>query len=394
MKKINFSLIILSLFIFFSCEKEKVEDSLLNSEKEKVSNLKNYKGLPVSHRFDVPFEQLHNMENGVFKKSNNSDESLLSFEKYSLKQISEIVQNEIKNFPFITTKEELEEKILLLKQDFPTLTDDEIQEKMPLIEEYYHKNLDIITLKKLEEKTSLGKQKNSDYSYIDRIACVADIAFENHGGSLGSSALSATAYYEASTKAQSISTAQYPNLSGTDTKRDAFRHIIWSALLCRYYYTISSKAPKLRFAKAVGDANEICGDNNDDGKEMDYHNNGMGRELYDRNTPYETFLGMTTGLKTPSVELLTNKTKEIIEKAVLITGNTITERAQKIRDKKFYCTTVIFKKHRFICDDVNQDVLELIDNDNPQDPTNEDCWETYYEYHDSCSDNAPVYLKE
>ncbi len=394
MKKINFSLIILSLFIFFSCEKEKVEDSLLSSEKEKVSNLKNYKGLPVSHRFNVPFEELHNMENGVFKKSNNSDESLLSFEKHSLKQISEIVQDEIKNFPFITTKEELEEKILLLKQDFPTLTDDEIQEKMPLIEEYYHKNLDIITLNKLEENASLGKQKNSENSYLDRVACVADIAFNDHGGFIGSSALSAAAYYQASTEAQSISTAQYPNLSGTDTKRDAFRHIIWSALLCRYYYTVSSKAPKLRFAKAVGDANEICGENDDDGKEMDYHNNYMGRELYNANTPYETFLGMTTGLKTPSVELLTNKTKEIIEKAVLITGNSITERAQKIRDKKFYCISISSRKYRYICDDVDQDASNFIDTDNPQDPTSEDCWETYYESYDSCGNNAPVYLKE
>lgn len=99
--------------------------------------------------------------------------------------------------------------------------------------------------------------------------------------------------------ATGIAAKEYPGLLGGDTKQDAYRHILWNALLCHNYRTVSSKSPKLRFAKAITDAHEECGQNKEDTHQMDYHNNAIGRKLYNDNTPYRTFLGMTTGLRSP-----------------------------------------------------------------------------------------------
>lgn len=98
-----------------------------------------------------------------------------------------------------------------------------------------------------------------------------------------------------------------------DTRQDAYRHIIMNALLARHYPTISSKAPRMDFAKKIADWHEDCGCNEVDGKEMDYHNNAIGRQLFADNTSYETFLGATIGLNLPASGTLKHKAFELVE---------------------------------------------------------------------------------
>ena len=71
-----------------------------------------------------------------------------------------------------------------------------------------------------------------------------------------------------------------------DNKKDAKRHIYLSALLAINYYTISSKMPRIKFAKDAGDATEECGDNYTDASAMDDHNNKIGRDLFSQNGTY------------------------------------------------------------------------------------------------------------
>lgn len=141
--------------------------------------------------------------------------------------------------------------------------------------------------------------------------------------------------YYASTRAESYSTSEYQNINGSgtnlsssDTKRDAFRHVLWSSLLARYYWTVTSKSKRLQFAEAVGNANEECGENNDDGMYMDFHNNKIGRELFNQNSSYKTkkvlWWRVTYGLNLPSTSSLVSITRTKVNSAKFINPDTYT----------------------------------------------------------------------
>ena len=117
------------------------------------------------------------------------------------------------------------------------------------------------------------------------------------------------AYTLAGTRAKTSSSNYYGDLFETDSRRDAYRHVLWNSLLAQYYFTIVSKTVRLGFAELVTNARErTCGGSNEaDAKEMDYHNNFIGRDIWDKNTSYRTFLGIRVGLRKPS----TSRLKEI-----------------------------------------------------------------------------------
>jgi len=56
---------------------------------------------------------------------------------------------------------------------------------------------------------------------------------------------------------------------GTDNKSDAFRHITWNVLMRRYVGNT--------IAYLTAGANEVCGSNKCSSKQMDFHNNYVGR---------------------------------------------------------------------------------------------------------------------
>ena len=58
----------------------------------------------------------------------------------------------------------------------------------------------------------------------------------------------------------------------------------------------------MKFSEAITYANEVCGNNNDvDSRQMDYHNNDIGRKIWKDNTHYIKFFGIIVGLNRPSV---------------------------------------------------------------------------------------------
>ena len=81
---------------------------------------------------------------------------------------------------------------------------------------------------------------------------------------------------------------------------------MWNALLAQYYFTISSKASRLGFAKAIADAREgHCGSFNEaDARAMDYHNNAIGRQLWDDHTTFRYLFGFRVGLRKPDTSEL------------------------------------------------------------------------------------------
>lgn len=130
--------------------------------------------------------------------------------------------------------------------------------------------------------------------------------------------LSAISYVLATSRADDSSTNYYSsrNVGPYNTRRDAYRHILWNSLLAQYYFTISSKSKRLDFAEFVTNARETspCGNFNEvDSREMDYHNNAIGRSIWANNTSYRTILGITWGLNRSSTSHLKDLVRESVE---------------------------------------------------------------------------------
>ena len=123
------------------------------------------------------------------------------------------------------------------------------------------------------------------------------------------------AYFRAGAYAEKYDNLRYGDMAASDTRKDAYRHMLWNAMLCQTYYTVSSKSRRERFAHLVTDARENgCKTANEpDGKAMDVHNNAVGRKVWSDNCGYRKFLGWVVGLRKPSITFLTNEIKNVIE---------------------------------------------------------------------------------
>ena len=85
---------------------------------------------------------------------------------------------------------------------------------------------------------------------------------------------------------------------------------------------MSSKKPRLDFAKDIADMNEKCGGNNQDSAAMDYHNNAIGRKIWNDDTTYQkTWWGATINIRNPSNSRLISLVKEKMENILYISKN-------------------------------------------------------------------------
>ncbi|WP_028887462.1 DUF6973 domain-containing protein [Tenacibaculum ovolyticum] len=393
MRKINYLLLPIILLLFNCSDKETLVSNE-NEEKQSISeNLSTYKGLPVLNRLNTPIVD--------YKKTTElkRKEQPISFDEFSLDEIALAVKEELVKFPFITDKSIADDKRKFLMNDFPTLSTEEIDENITIIENYYYKSLDYLVYIRLLDKKQRGSSqsyKGADYGN-EQVNCINKKhgVFKNYGGDLGSKAMALYAFKKAAI-AKNIAKQVFSSLDESDTKLDAYRHILWSALLCNNYLTVSSKSPKLAYAKAVTDAWELCStDNKEDAHEMDYHNNAIGRKVYNDNTQYKTLLGANIGLKSPSLALLKIKTKYVVDRAFLVKGSTVTEVANKIRTKKFNVVIGHEEERRYICDENGNQKLPRFTPYIYTIDQNNKCWATFYgvpyEYYDA---NKAVYISE
>ena len=76
------------------------------------------------------------------------------------------------------------------------------------------------------------------------------------------------------------------NFQKNTYKNSGFCRYNYKLQLTYNYFTISSKSPRLRFSEAISYAYEDCSINDADAREMDYHNNFIGRKLWDDNCGY------------------------------------------------------------------------------------------------------------
>uniref|UniRef100_A0A2B4RA10 DUF6973 domain-containing protein n=1 Tax=Stylophora pistillata TaxID=50429 RepID=A0A2B4RA10_STYPI len=278
-----------------------------------------FKGFKVNHRYKTPDVYIDDDKKGKepLMSVYGGDVSLADF---SMKDIAEATEKVFKNYPFPSKAKNYKTDFAMIKKDFPGLDEKDIIKNEKLIEQYYDINLDYEVLQLLKKtKTPITKKakiKTSRYSSkntkplmsvfrttVDCKNCKVKMtgyekSYDSFEKCIGLKLMS-QGYWITSHKADKVfwSRATYSLVeskeeaykyfeNGQDDKTDAKRHIYWSALLAINYYTISSKLPRLKFAEKIGNANEECGGNYVDAAEMDYHNNAIGRKLFDDNGKY------------------------------------------------------------------------------------------------------------
>ena len=70
--------------------------------------------------------------------------------------------------------------------------------------------------------------------------------------------------------------------NGFTITADAYRHVLWSALLARHFGS-SSIENRVAYAIVVGEANEKCDENSEAITKMDTHNNSIGISIFKEN---------------------------------------------------------------------------------------------------------------
>ena len=359
LQKMKLRTLILLGLLMYSCQNQDDFYSEIEQPVTEIdtSKLIDFKGLPVNHRFKTPVKDLeikHTEENlkqmyraskravakrkGLASKTDNAElpnAAIIAeatqkvvdlfpykkveeeLEEQNTEELDSIQLLEIERLKQIKFEKEAQEHLEMIKQDFPTLTETEIEENIELIDEYYSQNLDYIVLDQIAENEEeyAGKfaAKNTYWCVYKKIVSIK-----------WGFARATYAMFLAATRASTSAGNYYPDDygsyygyvggGGTNTRGDAYRHILWNALLADYYFTVSSKNPRVAFAKAVADSNEECNnDNAVDSEAMDYHNNAIGRKIWYDNTRYrKTWFGWIYGLNTPS----TSRIKNLVRKTV------------------------------------------------------------------------------
>lgn len=356
MKKIKqalaLAMVLTVTMLLSNCQNTDFEEILeeKNTQLNKPKTI-NFKGLTVNHRFKSSIFELErkytkttltdffnkfnlekNHEDLKDRGSKLNKNNILKVELPSPEAVLEAAKVVLHLFPY----EEIEGyaplyrsnknvvDINMIKADFPGLTENDINSNSDIIDEYYSNNLDYMVLKEIAENPEVYKKyyskqnrhtKSSAEEWV--FICTMSQAIAN-GYSYTKSVIS---YGLAGDQSTDSSVNHYPAPVGSsDTREDAYRHILWNALLAQHYFTISAKAPRLGFAKLVTDAREtaFCGTiNNADTRAMDLHNNLIGRNLWDNGTEYLEAAGVTFGLIKSSISQIKTRAFNLVEEKSL-----------------------------------------------------------------------------
>ena len=340
------------LFIIVSCQDDNnltEEFPVFNTIDE--SKLDDFKGLKFQRRYT------NNVASVSMDEELITDDELFS----DPDKVGYIMDLILPNFPYF---KEHNTAIQMIQSDFPTLNSLEIGQNIGTIEEFYENNLENEFVDRYIKEYINSPDEDDDDTPVD-CSIPGNCDLPGGGGDIPSTINSVNIdFVSASTNnnnnndqyenAQCIiseagydnnfirrlkatyalwranfavgeSEERFPNLPSADTKRDAFRHILWSSLLARNFITLVSRQKRVDFATAIGDANEICNVNALPSKEMDLHNNWVGRDNFVQNTDKDRVLGIPVGLDLPSRELLINSAEIKVLTAKFIDQNSLSE---------------------------------------------------------------------
>jgi hypothetical protein len=200
-----------------------------------------------------------------------------------LAEIADKIEAKYPNVYSPTTEEAAE-----IRQDFPELTDEERDENLETIDEYYEQYM---TYEIILEVLALDSNESIQGRTTDYVGGLCEKEFWIIAGR----PRAARSVEDATNNANSATASLYTNGNGFDRhldRGDAFRHAYWSTLIAAYYGAKKDDKQKgLELAKDFTDAHEECAESSPNYKdydnEMDYHNNWVGRVVFDQTAVYE-----------------------------------------------------------------------------------------------------------
>lgn len=283
MKKIiNFSKPSLFVLILFttSCKKE----FLPTPTKDDV--VKKFKGLEVNHKNDLEalnytIEDYQELYLNRYKSIARSNATLDDIDYPSVETLAQIEEEIIPNYPDVY--EMSDEDIDRIKLDFPSLSDQEIAENLEVIAEYYDKNIQYDYFQELLDNPTQNTFENARLSGgYPKGMCSYEFWY------IAGKPTAAYCINKAKNKAEEFEISIFSSKSGK-TKGDAFRHSVWNVLIAKYYGTKKKSVTKgVNLAKGFTDRHERCDESNLWDNAMDYHNNYVGRDYFQKKSYIKT----------------------------------------------------------------------------------------------------------
>lgn len=230
-------------------------------------------------------------------------------------ELINILETSISNYEIpelITPSNEDLKKISAL---LPDLTDEEIIENLNTIGKIYQNivvaNIDDDIIEKIQESSFA---RYSKYSVGGAVITIHEIA------ACLKHPFSAISLQTQKDNAESYTTKYMGTGEGLNTKKDAFRHAILNVALAKEGWGL--KDEKLSWAYDIGTAHEQGARYVEKESEMDLHNNEVGRNIYDLNSPktYGSFLWWTveTGVDEKNYDFYCSIIKNRLNSAVFV----------------------------------------------------------------------------
>jgi hypothetical protein len=337
LQKLKLLTLILVGLLIYSCQNEEGYSLEKQETAIDIANLVYFKGIPVNHRFKTSIVNLEKDASDKFnfilkekRIKNGINYARKGVETLDVEKFSEAVDESFKYFPYQEEGFDLE----MVKRDFPTLSEEQIAVNSEEIDSYYSRNLnDMVASRYVDYDDNDDDWHGGGSNYNPtppKMPAITDL--KQAGEDTAACTLRElsidwwdvkryVAYYKAGAYATWNAALSYYSIGQTNTKRDSFRHTLWNGLLANHYYTMSAKKPRLDFAKDVADMNEKCGGNEQDSAAMDYHNNAIGRKIWDDDTTYQSFWGITYNIRNPSNSRLISLVKEKMNNILYIYKN-------------------------------------------------------------------------
>ena len=308
--------------------KEKIEEKVVTAKGKSKKKIK-YRGHLVDHRFKSSEKELKEkhtkkylkkLYNKLRKKTRGKEvagkenEVELPGQEAIFEATKVVIQQfpypEIEGFVLLNKPEKDIVDVTLIQQDFSTMSLTDIENNIETIDAYYSQNLDYAVLDEIAQHPEIYDSMNRTSETIIYTFTMAQVMANGFGLIRGS-----IAYGLAGPNSTTSSENYYPNVDKYNTREDAYRHILWNALLAQYYWSvIPSKVNRMEFANIVASSREIISPNTIDGTAMDLHNNLIGRNVWSAATTYETVAGITIGLNLSSTSHLKDVIHEKVEK--------------------------------------------------------------------------------
>jgi len=211
-------------------------------------------------------------ENGGLKSTNIHEEVYPTLE-----EIAAIVEENLSKYPNVYEMDSLDYS--MVKANFPNLSDEQIEENLDLIDDYYTKNLQYDLITEIIEQNEIKKSSTlKGGSYPGGL-------FSREFWYLIWKPTATVSVKDAKDDAEQWTIDYYGDSRGYD-KSDAFRHIAWSTLIAKYHAD-----KKKDIGKGVKLAREITNIHEEENRDkqgapdwdcqMDYHNNWIGRNYFE-----------------------------------------------------------------------------------------------------------------